>query len=372
MDLKRQIKSLRDTALQLSLTSGGVWHAEYGVRGSVVRKELTSPQVTDPENGITLDLDEEDYLRERHGFARVSQEWAFTAFMKRFLCTEGQVADVIEEPWRTFGFSFSAASSRGVVPAVEQEEKLDGIGHSFIYGSRESMDRLARMVAFPAAKYLANLSGNTRARDHSWGCPRTALGEWVYILYEVGLKVLDPNLRRYYRHVTALRGGQGTPLDDDILAGFDDNGIIMAKQFKHPRIWRLVWTAAIRRELAFARLGTDLVLASRIALDHLLDLNAEEVGSEVFAKWRKRIASRLNDTERFTLQAAAEHASEDRPLPTQEIAGKAGYDVNSNYKTTLAGLVKMGLLENNGRGYFLPNESAWILEACGGQDQGQD
>lgn len=372
MDIKRQIQSLRDTALHLSFSSGGVWHAEYGVRGSAVREELAGPQITDAESGVTVPLEEDDYLRERMAFVRPSYEWAFTAFMKRFLCTEGQLTNVIEEPWRTFGFSFAAASVGGMIPTIEQEGQLDGIGHSFVYGDLESMNRLAKLVAVPAVKYISGVSGDPSCLVQLWGSPQDALGKWVYILYEIGLKVGDPNLRRFYRYVAAITGAPDDHLHDDLLTGFGDECTIAATEFRHPHVWRLVWASVMHGSLAFAKLGTDLVLASRIALDHLLDLNAEEVGNEVFAKWRSRLASRLNDAEKFTLKAAAAHASRETPLTTPNIAAKAGYDVNSNYKTTLAGLVKMGLLENNGRGYFVPDESAWILAACDGQDQGQD
>lgn len=75
----------------------------------------------------------------------------------------------------------------------------------------------------------------------------------------------------------------------------------------------------------------------------------------------QRTAARLKDMEKHTLQAAAEHTSESKCLPTPKIAEKSGYEPDSNYKNALSGLVKMGLLENEGRGYFMPKEVRGIL-----------
>ena len=366
MDVKRQIIGLRDTAMQLSLGSGHVWHAESGVRGDSIIVETCPANHAQTGEGAPLTTSQRDLLRERHDFRHAMHERAFRGFMRRFLCEPGEPNVVIEEPWRTFGFSFQAALAGRVAPTREQEETLKGVGHSFIYGDEQTAQRLARLVALPAVRYLSSVSRHAWLRENSRGDPLVALGDWIYVIYEVGLATGDPNLRRYYRLVTPIPAG-APPADEAVLSGFDSGSLLTRFGFRWPRVWELVWGAAQRGEIGFAKLGTDLALASRIALDHLLEMDASEVGDEVFGKWQKRIASRLNDTERFILQAVAEHASSEHRLATGDVAKRAGYEPNSNFKSTLSGLVKMGLLENEGRGYFIPQESEWILGAMSRQ-----
>jgi len=371
MNLKQQIISLRDSAARLAVDFPGAWHAESGIRGSIITPPSNSEEASGPEADAAIGQSKADCRRERLDFRRPTLEKDFKAFMKRFLCKRGKLQDVVEEPWRTFGYSFAAASAGSAVPTREQEETLDGIGHSFIYGYQTATGRLAHLVAFPAVKYLSRLSEHGWACGNSWGDPKTALGDWVYIVYEIGLTTGDPNLRRYYRFVSAIPSRAKGPIHRDLLVGFDGEEGIARPKSRCPRAWSLGWDAATRGELAFSRLGTELTLASRIALDHLLDMDAVAVSNEVFAKWQTRLVSRLNDTERYILEVVAQHASAECGMTTLEIAKKAGCDANSNFKNRLSGLVKLGLLENRGKGYFIPLESRWICCHLS-QGHGQD
>ena len=347
---RRQIQALRDTAWQLSLRGGDVWHAESGVRGGLVGRNGHASPAPDPET-----------RREQFDFDRPATEEAFRSTMRQLLCGRHPKTNVIDEPWRTFGFSFAAAAA-GASASVQQEADLDGIGHSFVYGQPASIGELARLVAFPAVKYLSAMSSLGWRRSNSYGDPKAALGDWVYMVYEIGLKAVDPNLRRYYRFVTAMPATRATA--SDMLVGLDGQTLMLKRPSARTRSWGTCWQAAGRRELAFARLGIDLVLASRIALDHLLDMDVPQVTKDIFTKWQSRIAARLNDTQKELLRAAAAHTSVDDPLTGPDLVAKAGYDqINTNMKTTLSGLVKMNLLDNPGRGYFLPAESRWVLNA---------
>lgn len=362
MNLIRQIQGLRDTAFKLALDGGGVWHTESGVRGSAITTVMNSPEICDPTSGVVLELPKEDFLRERHEFRRPSDEHGFRAFMKQFLCTRGKLAGVIEEPWRTFGFPF-AATAAGCRATVEQEDRLEGLGHSFIYGDPSMMLQLARLIAVPAVRYLSQVSPHGWGRDNSYGDPMAALGDWIYILYEVGLKTGDANLRRYYRFVVPLRGGDGMDISSDMLVGFDGTAGITKAAFRRPRLWKMLWEAASSQGLAFGRLGTDLISASRIAMDHLLDMNIESVSGDVFRKRQQRLLSKLNDTEKCILKAVAQTATPTSRLTAEEILKKATYgSLNSNFKKTMSGLVKTGLLENEGQGYYMPEDSMWVLK----------
>ena len=280
MNVQRRIIGLRDTAQQLSLAGGCVWHAESGVRGSAIAVAPASAQTIQSAADEPISVSHGDHLRERYDFHRPLHEWAFKGFMKHFLCTRGQLSDVMCEPWRTFGFPFVATDTGLGQATPEQERRLGGIGHSFIYGDPTAMMQLARLIALPAVRYLSQTFDHGWTRDNSFGDPAVALGDWVYIIYEVGLRTADPALRRYYRFVMPFTAADCPAVSDDMLVGFDDGTGIVRSAFRRPRLWKLFWQAALRRELAFSRLGTDLVLASRTALDHLVDADlADAVGS---------------------------------------------------------------------------------------------
>lgn len=284
MDTGRQLQSLRDMAFRLSVEGADVRHAESGVRGDLITQAVDFPRIVVPEPGGPLALSGDKCPQERCGFRRPLLERGLKAFMMQFICGRSDLNDVIAEPWRTFGFSFAAAAAGCRAPTAEQEEGLEGTGHSFIYGDRNAMMRLARLVAVPAVKYLSTVSTHGWPRADSYGDPLEALGDWVYIIYEVGLKTGDPSLRRYYRFVVPFRAGEFPGITDDTLLPFDGGAGITRSTFGRPRMWKLLWNAATRRELAFSKLGTDLVLASRIALDHLLDADVALASSTAFGE----------------------------------------------------------------------------------------
>ncbi|MBN2583218.1 MAG: hypothetical protein JXL80_09120 [Planctomycetes bacterium] len=312
MNLKQQIRSLRDTAFQLSLAGSNVWHAGSGVRGQTITTEPVPGQPG-----------------ERADFRRPLLERAYRKFMRKFLCTGDPVPYVAEAPWRTLGFSFAAAGSGCSRPTVQQEGHLEGVGHSFVYGDQESLERLGRLVAMPAVRYLSSISTHGWVREDSWGSPETALGDWVYIIYEIGLKASDPNLRRFYRFITPFAGtALGT--GDDVLFGFDGHGIHRG-DVRQQRVWQLLWRSAGKKEVAFARLGTELTLASRIALDYLLGMEMSEVGDAFYGKWQAE--SRFDRAQQAQLVRATNH-----------VLGQATLN-----KGSLSAAIRDGHIKYNGR-----------------------
>lgn len=257
MDIKKQIQSLRETALQLSLARDGVWHAEYGVRGNIIRDRSVSGDT----GRILLSGD-------RYEYQRPIVEGAYRRFIERFLCLDGPQLEVIQQPLRTFGFSFAAAGVGCSTPTESQEKDLAGIGHSLIYGDKASLERLARLVAAPAMRYLASVSADGWVRENSLDDAQEVLGDWVYLIYEIGMATSDPNLRRFYRFPT-LFAGNIPDVGQDPIMGFEGH-YICKSDIRQKRVREMIWTSVAAREIAFARLGTELALASRIALDHLL------------------------------------------------------------------------------------------------------
>ena len=284
MNTNRQLQSLRDIAFKLCLDEATVRHAESGVRGDLITQALDFPQIVAPECSGPLTLSDKVRRQDRYSFRRPLLERGLKAFMMQFICTGSNSNDVIAEPWRTFGFSFSAAAAGCHAPTTEQEGELEGTGHSFIYGDRNAMMLLARLVAVPVVKYLSNLSAHGWVQANSYGDPLEALGDWAYIIYEVGLKTGDPSLRRYYRFLVPFRAGECPTITDDTLLPFDGRSGIAKSAFNRPKLWKLLWQAANQRELAFSKLGTDLVLASRTALDHLLDMDVAFASSTAFGE----------------------------------------------------------------------------------------
>lgn len=160
---------------------------------------------------------------------------------------------------------------------------MEGTGHSFIYGDHDEILRLGRKVALPAVRCLSEVSPHGWSRPNSCGDPLEALTDWVYIIYEVGLQTGDPELRRYYRFLVPFSADECPSVSDDELRTFDGGSGVSKAEFGRPLLWKLLWGAAIRRELAFSKLGTDLVHASKTALDHLLDTGLGTVESDVSA-----------------------------------------------------------------------------------------
>ena len=328
MDIKQQIQSLRDTALQLSLTSEGVWHAESGIRGGVV---VANPIFGEDNAGAAGGNGGAQQATERRYFRRPLVERAYREFMKRFLCVGSQQTHIAKEPWRTFGFAFAAAGSGCSLPNEVQEKELDGVGHSFVYGDGPSLDRLARLIASPAMRYLSRVSAHGWVRDNSWDDPQASLGDWVYMIYEIGLKTGDPNLRRFYRFLVPFDGSVAG-VDSDLLMGFDGH-CIHKDEIRQQRVRQMIWGAASRKEIAFARLGTELTIASRIALDYLLDMKKlKRVGDEFYGKRIEQ--SRFE----WAIQAELMRA-------TNQVIGAGALD-----KGTLSNAVtRDGKIESNGK-----------------------
>lgn len=263
-----QIHALRDTAFQLSLTSGGIWHVESGIRGAA----LGGAESTDND------------FSSKVKFSRPLLDRLFQSFMAHVLC-DGNTP--IYQPYQTYGFSFEAASVGCGSPSTDIERKTEGIGHSFIYGDQNSIEKLARVVAMPAMRYLGQLSNDGWIRSDSLADPMEALGDWIYVIYEVGLVTEDPNLRRFYRLLLPF-GEDVFGESSEILVSFDGR-YIQRSEIRHNKVADRVWEAASKREIGFARLGTDLALASRIALDHLLVTDClTQVGKGFYGKWIER------------------------------------------------------------------------------------
>lgn len=66
-------------------------------------------------------------------------------------------------------------------------------------------------------------------------------------------------------------------------------------------------------------------------------------------QWDKTADTKLTETERNILEALGEGK-----LKGEQLAKKAGYPCNSNFKNTLSSLVKRGLLMNDRPGYQKP------------------
>ena len=282
MDIKKQFQSLRDTALQLSTVGDGAWHAEYGVRGNIIRDQVDSGG-----NDSSSDHAEMPRPGERYEYRRPLIEGAYRRFMERFLCLDGPQSYVIQQPLRTFGFSFAAASVGCSTPTESQENDLSGIGHSFIYGDKLAIERLARLVAAPAMRYLSSVSADGWVRKNSLDDAQESLGDWVYLIYEIGMEIGDPNLRRFYRLLTSFAGnipGMG----QDPIIGFEGHHICK-DDIRQKRVREMIWASVAKKEIAFARLGTELTLASRIVLDHVLATkDIRRIGDAFYGKLRER------------------------------------------------------------------------------------
>jgi len=257
MNLRRQIESLRNAANELSLSGAEVKHCESGVRGRLLVRAAEPVEAP----------------CERWDFARPLLEGAIKGFMRRLLCGNAAV-EVVEEPWRTSGFPFAAAEATRRGTARKLEARLEGIGHSFIYGDRGAIAQLAQSVAVPAVGYLTRAASDATRCDDLRLDPMVALGEWVYMVYDIGMKTGDACLRRNFRFLMPVGRGNSP---DDIISGFEGNASIDESSFGHPRLWKVLWSAAGRRDVAYGRLGLNLAVASRIALDHLLDMKLRYV-----------------------------------------------------------------------------------------------
>ena len=337
MDVGQQIKGLRDTAFQLALTSEGVWHAESGVRGQAVQNCLPMEAAGASADGEppTTSSDAGKYA-----FVRPLHERAYRAFMRRYLCGEGSTTQAVHAPLQTYGFSFSAASVGSKTATAKQERDISGVGHSFIYGDRGSIERLARLVAAPAMRYLAAVSDGSWIRQNALDDPEEALGDWVYLIYEVGLQTGDANLRRFYRLLMPL-DGSAVGLTGSPLWGFDGR-CICREDVSQKRVAEMIWSAAGRQEIGFARLGTELTLASRIALDHLLNTDSLKLVGDRF--YGKLLEAAHYDWARISeLEKAAQHCLGEA-APNKGVISRAADvgEIDSNGQSGKARLVHVG------------------------------
>jgi hypothetical protein len=331
MNSKCQIESIRQTAIQLAMNHGNIFHAQGAIRGQISELYIQ-------DDSILVQNDE------------------LGKFWGQLLCTKGNSEDVICRPYNAPGFSFEAAMHPGETRA-EDEEKLEGIDFSILFGSAEEFELLTRLIAAPITKYLRKYTGRQCARLDSYRNAATCLSEWVRIIYEIGIKMDDPNIKRCYRLLSPLSSVALPEGETDILCGYSDINMFTKKNCENPQLWDVLWTASNNQELAYSTLCTDLFVASRIALDYLIEDDFISCANEFEQKWRKRTIESLTDTERYTLEALGTQC-----LIGEEIAKKAGYDHSSGYRAMLSNLWKRLILEKNGQGYFISPDALWILE----------
>jgi len=195
-------------------------------------------------------------------------------------------------------------------------------------------------------RYLSSVSMYGWVRENSLDDPQAALGDWVYMIYEIGMETGDSNLRRFYRFLI--------PFDDsiagieaDLLMGFDGH-YIHKNDIRQPRIREMIWNAAGRKEIAFARLGTELTLASRIALDYLLDAkNLKRAGDGFYGRWM--------EFSRFEWAKQAELVK-----ATDQVLGSSSLNKGSLSKAIKQGFIKYN--EKSGRACLVYIDSflEWI------------
>ena len=239
MKTKKLIESLRKTANDLILNNNEIYHCEGGLRGQI-EKLYTSETPTSllPE---TVD-----------------------AFWEKLLHINDS-SEIICTPYQSDGFSFESAIHPGAI-TTEHERMLEGIGISVFTGYSEQMKLLSRTIAAPVITHIRKYTGKDSGRKDSYYDTMTSLTEWVYIIYELGLKFEIPALRRCYRLISPI-----TLDGDTFLCGYSDTNPIYDRQWPDKSQWHLLWPAAVNQEIAYSKLGTDLFVASQIALDYLAE-----------------------------------------------------------------------------------------------------
>jgi len=128
------------------------------------------------------------------------------------------------------------------------------------------MKLLSRTIAAPVITHIRKYTGKDCGRNDSYYDTMTSLTEWVYIIYELGLKFEIPALRRCYRLISPI-----TIDGDTFLCGYSDTNPVRERQWPDKSQWDLLWSAAVNHEIAYSKLGTDLFIASQIALDYLAE-----------------------------------------------------------------------------------------------------
>lgn len=110
-----------------------------------------------------------------------------------------------------------------------------------------------------------------------------------------------------------------------------------------------------RLSVSCRKIDDDYCRANITALRLFRHIAEEEMGSKTELVQIKR-APILNEAEQNIIEALNTST-----LTGGELAKKAGYPYNSNFKSTLAGLRKRGILGNKSPGYFLEAEYHFIL-----------
>lgn len=256
MKTRRLIETLRTVAKDLVLDNAGVFHAEGGFRGTMA-------------DGYTMANN-----------PSLPPELVDT-FWSRLFCPDGRPEELICTPYCSDGFSFEAATHPRAI-TVEQEQILDGIGFSVLIGRSEQLQRLSRLIAAPITQYVRRYIGMDCGRLDSYYDTDTSLNEWVYMIYHLGLKFEIPALRRCYRLITPFTGENANPF----LYGFSDTNPVYANPWADSAQWDLFWTAAENHEIAYSKLGTDLFMASQIALDYLVEYDFAALAQEFSDKPR--------------------------------------------------------------------------------------
>ena len=254
MDVKKQIKAIRDSAFQLNHDCNEVFHAEGGIRGEILANcpEFSSKNVT--KNDQILEADE------------------IESFFSRFLCTAGKPEDAICNGYIPGYFNFEAATSK----VIENNKTTEARTISVVFGDPGQIEKLARLIASPITKYLREHFNKTCGRKDSYFDMPIAITEWIYMMYEIGSEVCDPNFERCYCLINAFDQDYLPDDEGDMLSGYSDTIPMTIENLGNKNFWNTFWNAAKRQELAYSKMGTDLFMASRIALDHLLEMNDVE------------------------------------------------------------------------------------------------
>ena len=285
--INSQLVSLRDTALRLSISSGNIFHCEIGIKG-----ELDGLYYCDgAENG------------------KLSAE-KFDGVLQKFFNCKKNDSQIIVDPFTDQLFDFNNCNLQKDVSEVDESNLL-----SCVIGEKEEIERFCRLIASPMVKYLRRYADLPLSRDDSY-YDEDVLSEWVYFMYDIGLKHRDPNLIRCYRLLTFTEYSK-TDIDaKDVIEGYSDTEQITMGDFDNSTQWELFCSAVNRKEMAYSKLSTDLFMASRITLDYLIDMEFSKASSEFGKKVVAKRSCRAVKIEKIKkeliryLKSAKDHALE--------------------------------------------------------------
>ncbi|NLW84459.1 MAG: hypothetical protein GXY41_08695 [Phycisphaerae bacterium] len=254
--IKRQIESIRQATLQLLCTHGNAHFAEAGIRGDIAKMYYG-------------------------GDSSVPSRQEIESFFADMLCREDKGENFLVDAYSSPGFSFEAATHVGIPPR-NVGSRLEGNAILFFYGNEAQISTLTRIIAAPTLKYLRFLSGIGNTRLDSYYDDVITLSEWITFILDVGNKTADPNLQRCYRLITPFEMPQNPTGLSRFIMGYSDTNQITVDNCPSSDHWDIYWSAAQQNEIAYSKLGTDLFVASRIALDHLLELDIPGVSNEFY------------------------------------------------------------------------------------------